>query len=597
MVITEQGKADYSLKQPDNLVELFNNSVKKYTDNLLFGLKNTELKEYHWITYKEVGDRVNNLRGGLNQLGVNKGDSIGIISDNSPEWAIGAFASYGLGAKWVPMYPVELESVWHYIIKDAKIKVLFVVNDEISRKVKTLTSDIPTLKHIILIEGSSKDSLEELENKGKQNPVELTIPDSKDLAAIVYTSGTTGNPKGVMLSHGNLSSNTKAGSSLFPKLTEKSRAISMLPWAHSYGQTAELYNFIELGASIGLIESIDTLSEDFGLINPTHAISVPRLWHKIYDGILKMMDDGGGIKKKLFDSALKEAENKRKTGKSGLKLKILDKLVFAKVRARFGTNITESLTASAKTSEEVTNFFYDIGVPIYDCWGLTETSPAVTMNSPTDYRLGSVGKVVEKVRVKVDDNDELIVYGPNVMQGYLNKPEKTNEVMTEDDGFRTGDKGRFDEDGFLFITGRIKEEFKLENGKYVHPAAIEEQIKRIPWISNCFLYGDGKAYTTCLIYPDMELLKKVSEELGITKPSAKLEHIFHTVTPELHKFVIDSIEEHLKESVAKYEIPRNFHILEDDFTLENGMLTQTLKLKRMKVMEKYQSVLESLYSS
>ncbi|MHA1613178.1 MAG: AMP-dependent synthetase/ligase [Promethearchaeota archaeon] len=596
-------KAIMRYDDPNNLVEMFENSVKRYPNNKMFGEKD-ENGEFQWITYKEVSKRVDYLRGGLASLSIlNKDDSIGIIADNRSEWAIGAFATYGLNCRWIPMYEKELLQTWHYIIEDSSIKVLFVSKQSIFELVKGFIDEIPTLERIFVIEIEGDNSMRSLEEIGKKAPVDSFKPDVHDIAALIYTSGTTGNPKGVLLSHGNFTSNAQAGYNIYPNLTETARGLSILPWAHSYAQTAELYNMTQFGGSIG-ITSIDTMSEDLLKVNPTHLICVPRLFNKIYDGIHKMMDTEGGIKKKLFYAAKDAAKKKRETGKSSLKLKVLDKLVFSKVRARFGTRLIESLTASAKTETVIANFFYDIGLPIYDCYGLTETSPAITMNTEFALRLGSVGKPIEKVKVVIDksvvekgaDDGEILAFGPNIMQGYHNKAEQTAAIMIEDEngvkGIRTGDRGKFDEDGFLFITGRIKNEYKLLNGKYVHPVSIEQYIKLLPWVANCMLYGDGCAYNVCLLVMDMEYLAHYKKLNDLPDSVETL-----MISAEIQKMVFDEIQAHMKDKFGGYEIPKRFQFISDDFTLENGMLTQTMKLKRKKVLEKYQGMINTLYDA
>ncbi|MHA1474953.1 MAG: AMP-binding protein, partial [Promethearchaeota archaeon] len=328
--------------------------------------------------------------------------------------------------------------------------------------------------------------------------------------------------------------------------------------------------------------------------NPTHLFCVPRLWNKIYDGIHQKMEEAGGIKEKLFYMAKEAAKKKRETGKAGFKFKLLDKVVFGKVREKFGTRLDCSLTASAKTELEIANFFFDIGIPIYDAYGLTESSPAITINCPEFHKLGSVGKPIDKVKIAISEEGEILAYGPNIMQGYLNKPDKTAMIMIEDEngikGIRTGDKGRIDEDGFLFITGRIKSEYKLLNGKYVHPASIEEYIKLIPWVLNSLVYGDGKDYNVALIILDMEKAKKFAEMADLTLPAEKVIEM-----PEVQKLMGKEIKAHLKGEYGNYEIPREYHFITDDFTLDNGMLTQTFKLKRRNVLEKYGEKLEALY--
>jgi len=257
-----------------------------------------------------------------------------------------------------------------------------------------------------------------------------------------------------------------------------------------------------------------------------------------------------------------------------------------------------AMTGSATMNPAIARFFFDIGVPLYDCYGLTETSPAIAMNASFSYRLGSVGQAIEKVRIVIDTSrgdpqigdGEIIVYGPNVMKGYHNKPEATREVMTDDGGFRTGDRGRLDEDGFLYITGRIKEQYKLENGKFVFPTSLEEDIRLIPGIENAMVYGEGRPYNICLIVPDFDVLAPYAEEQGISNdPSAMVQ------SPRIHDFVVREVTQFLEGKYGNYEIPRKFLVLDENFSVENGTLTQTLKLKRRIVMEKYRDQIEGLY--
>jgi long-chain acyl-CoA synthetase len=604
MTLQEFGKniAVMRYDEPDNLLDLFETSVKKYPTGRYIGEKNAE-GIYRWHTYREVGERVANLRGGLDSLRLlEKGDRVGIIANNRTEWAICAYAIYGLECSWVPMYEKELFHTWKYIIRDSGIKILFVSTDAIYNKVKCLIEEIPTLKKIFVIEGDDEHSMMALEAIGKENPVPSKKSAHNDTAILIYTSGTTGDPKGVLLSHGNITSNVQAGLSVFPEMNNTCRALSILPWAHSYAHTAELTTFTMVGASIG-ITTVDTIGDDLVKVKPTHLICVPRLFNKIYAGIHSKMEEEGGIAKKLFYMAKDAAEVKRRTGKTGLKLKLLDKMVFGKIRKRFGGHLRNSLTASARTDTEVADFFLDIGLPIYDCYGLTETSPAITMNCPEAHRLGSVGKPIEKVKVVIDQSvvekdsqdGEILAFGPNVMQGYHNKPEQTDAIMVEDEngikGIRTGDRGKLDEEGYLFITGRIKSAFKLSNGKYVHPENIEQSIKLIPWVANVMLFGDGKPYTVCLIVPDMEMARGYANELDLTVSPEDL-----IQQKDVQNLISKEIRAHLKGTFGGYEIPRKFIFVTEDFTLENRMLTQTLKLKRRNVLKKYGAQIESLYN-
>ncbi len=588
---------------PTNLVDMFEDSVKKFSHRPLVGMKNAA-GEYEYKTYGQVAERVDNLRGGLAQLGVEKGDGVGLIINNSEAWGVIAFATYGRSARLVPMYEKELVNTWRYIIKDSGLKVLFVVNEAVYDQVKGWVDEIDTLEKVFIIYGSGENSMAAVEEMGRQNPVPSVKPHYSEIATLIYTSGTTGEPKGVLLSHGNFTTNVQAAVKMFPHIDESVVTLSILPWAHSFGQTGELYLGIYVGGSTGIMESVATVVDDMGKVRPTMLIAVPRVFNKVYSGIHTMMAEKGGLAEKLFNAAKKAAEEKRKTGKAGLKFKVLDKLVFGKIRERFGGRLKEAVTGSAAMNPEIAQFFIDIGIPTYDCYGLTETTPAMTMNSPAANRLGTVGRAIDKVTVVIDktyvgedsEDGEIVCFGPNVMQGYHNKPEKTAEVLLQDPelgtGFRTGDRGRLDEDGFLHITGRFKEEYKLENGKYVHPASLEEDIKLNPYVLNAMLYGDGKPYNVSMIVPDFEALKSVVDEMGLggKRPEDLIKEA------KLQDFIKDEVVRQLKKTYGGYEIPKKFIFLPEDFSLENGMLTQTMKLKRRNVYDKYLEQLEALYN-
>jgi len=595
----------YSYDKPDNLVELIEDSISRFADQPMFGTPDAH-GDYTWATYGEVGARIDALRSGLPQLGIGAGDAVGVIVNNCVEWAITAFASFGLGARFIPMYPNELVQVWQHIIKDAGIKVLLVANEEILQKVQDFRAEIPDLQHLIIIQGSGGDTMVELEAKGRKNPVPSIHPKPEDIAVLIYTSGTTGAPKGVLLSHGNFTSNVIAARVLFPQLDSESRSLSILPWAHSYGQTAELYTFTSMGASIGFIRDVTTMAEDLVKAAPTFLIAVPRVFNKIYDGMWTKINAAGGLARKLFVMGLDAAAQCRSLEKHGqstfwpaLKYKLIDAIVFKKIRQRFGGRLQASLTASAMMNLKVQQFFNDIGLPVYDCYGLTETSPAVTMNCPEAKKPGSVGRPIDKVRVEIDnsaspdgsEDGEVVVYGPNVMQGYHNQPEATREVITSDGGFRTGDLGRLDEEGFLFITGRIKEQYKLENGKYVFPVALEEEIQLAPWVENALIYGEGRHHNICIVVPDLLQLEPWARKHGLSgSPQKLIEH------PDVRTLIETSIMDHLKGKFGGYEIPRKFIVVSEAFSVDNGLLTQTLKLKRRKVIERYNVKIEEAYA-
>ncbi len=595
------------IEKADNLLDLFEASTDRFKNNKLFGTKNRDTGEYEWVTYGDVRKRVDNLRGGLAGKGMKRGDTLGVIAGNRTEWAVAAFAAYGLGARFVPMYEKELSNIRKYIIRDAAVKFLLVANDDLHEEVGAFRDELPALEQVHVMDTETLPSMAELETAGEVAPVPSISPSPDDIAALIYTSGTTGDPKGVLLTHGNFASNARGGCRMFPQLNEDSRSLSILPWAHSYGQTAELYNWLQIGGSIGFMEKVDTLADDLVKVKPTFLIAVPRVFNRVYDGIVAKMKEKGGLAEFLFNMGVKAAKRRRELGESGqtdplnaFKYKIADRVVFSKFRERFGGRLQGALTASATMNIEISHFFWDVGIPVFDCYGLSETSPAITMNNPDAYRMGSVGRTIENVEVRIDasaveeaeGDGEIQVKGPNVMVGYHGKEGATEEVFTEDGWFRTGDRGRIDGDGFLYITGRLKEQYKLENGKYVFPAALEEDIRLLPYISNAMVYGDGKPYNVALLIPDFTALKEIAEKMAIKTGLDKLIH--STVVQE---FVGLEVKKSLEGKYGRYEIPKKFLIIGEDFTLENGMLTQTFKLKRRKVMEKYGEQLKALYDT
>ena len=593
----------YHLEKPDNLVELFENSVKKYADRPYLGTKNKQ-GEYEWVPYREIGRRVDNLRGGLASLGIKRGDAVGVICDNSVDWAVGHFAVLGLGAFYVPMYEAELTHVWEYIIKDSAAKVVLVSKPGIFEKVKDFPSRIPTLEKMFVMQGEGKSTMAELERIGEETPVKAIYPKPEDVAVLIYTSGTTGDPKGVLLMHGNWTSNHHARMVAYPELNSEDRSLSLLPWAHAFG-LGELHTFTAIGGSMGFMESVKTVVSDMAAVRPTFLIAVPRIFNKVYDTIVTKVNEAGGFKKKLFDAGVEAGKEKRRLAEQGkssflvdLKFKIIDKIVFQKIRDLFGGRMKGSMTGSALMNPDISRFFHDIGIPLFDAYGLTETVPGITMNSFRKFRIGSVGPAMDKIKVVIDQSvvepgakdGEIICYGPNVMKGYHNKPEATKEVMTSDGGFRTGDRGRLDEDGFLWITGRIKEQFKLENGKYVFPAVLEEDICLNHYVQSALIYGAGREYNVCMIVPDFVALEVYAQKNNLPTDMKTL-----VESEDIQKMITGEINDTLKKKYGGYEIPKKYLFLSEPFTLENGMLTQTMKLKRRVIMEKYTDRIEALY--
>ncbi len=578
------------------LVDLCEKSCAKFTANQLFGTKTAA--GWTWITYGEFKKDVDRFRGALAALGVGPGDKVGIIADNRVEWAVACYATYGLRASYVPMYQAQLPKEWEFILDDCGAKVCIAATNDIYEALGEIRKNVASLQHVIGLDlkADHEASYAAMLKKGDESPAEVQTPDPSEIAGLIYTSGTTGKPKGVMLSHANLAENINAIKRWFA-FEPGDRSLSFLPWAHSFGQVVELHGLLSDGCSMGINDEIPNLVGNLAEVKPTILFAVPRIFNRIYDGVNKQMTEKPGFIQTLFRTAIRAATKKGR-GQAvgvmeGMALSIADKIIFSKIREKFGGRLKYAISGSAALSTEVAEFIDALGIDVYEGYGLTETSPIATANYPGHRKIGSVGKAIEGVKIVIDKeatgdavNGEIIVYGHNVMQGYHNRPEENALVMMPDGGFRTGDMGRVDDDGFVYITGRIKEQYKLENGKYVVPSPLEEEIKLSPFIANVMIYGDNKPHNVALVVLDMEAVKKWGAEHGVTSDFAKNDKVRSLVQQELDARCA---------SFKGYEKPKTFTLVEEDFTTDNGLLTPTMKLKRRNVMEKYGDALTSLY--
>jgi long-chain acyl-CoA synthetase len=594
----------------ETLVDIFKHATAKFPERELFGTKKGGV--WKWTKYAEFKTMVDQLRGGLASIGVKKGDAIAIIADNRVEWAATAYAAFGLGAALVPMYEAQLDKDWEFIVEDCAAKVLVVAKKDILEKTKKFLGKIASLEHIIVLDpiedSATSDkihSYEALLKKGAEAPKESIEPSPSDTACFIYTSGTTGQPKGVVLSHGNIASNVSAVHACFP-MSQDDRSLSFLPWAHSFGQTCELHALFSNGASMGLAESVNKIIDNLAEVQPTLLFSVPRIFNKIYAAVQKQISEKPGVVQAMVKGALraakKQREGQRPSFGEGIMLSLANKLVFSKVKARFGGRLKYAFSGGAAISRDVAEFIDGLGIMVYEGYGLTETSPIATANWPDNRKIGSVGKAIPGVTIEIDtasnggkkseagrEEGEIIVHGPNVMQGYHNRKEENDAVFTKDRGFRTGDMGYKDKDGFLYITGRIKEQYKLENGKYVVPTPLEEELKLSPFVSNVMVYGDNKLYNVALIVANLEAVKQHLAKDGGTVPSGNL-----VDDPKVRAIFTEEVKK-FSEKFKGFESVQDFALISEDFTADNGMLTPSLKLKRRSVLEKYGTMIDALY--
>ncbi len=580
-----------------NLVEVLERSAKDFGDRLLFGTKRDG--SWSWNDYKSFKADVDRFRAALKSLGVGPGDKVAVIADNRVEWAVGCYATYGLRAAYVPMYQAQKPDEWQFILNDCEAKVVLAANQAVYEKLKRIQPDLPQLEHIVNFEGpaDTPDSYAALLTLGEGSPVPTEQPGGEEVAGFIYTSGTTGNPKGVILTHSNICSNLNAIHEIFP-FEYEDRSLSFLPWAHSMGQTCELHGLISMGCSIGINDDIPNLVANLAEVQPTILFAVPRIFNRIFDGVNKQMTEKPGFIQSLFRSGILNA-TRRSNGESlgfgsGIGLSLADKLIFSKIRQKFGGRLKYAISGSAALDKTVAEFVDALGIMVYEGYGLTETSPIATANYPGNRKIGSVGKAIPGVTIKIDaegaeneDQGEIVIYGPNVMQGYHNREEENAAVLRDDGGFRSGDMGRLDADGYLYITGRIKEQYKLENGKYVVPAPLEEKLKLSPLIANVMIYGDNKPHNVALVIPDPDALKAWAAENGVELAGA-------AESPALKAALQGELEKYSKDFKG-FERPRDFIVVTEDFSTENDMLTPTLKLKRRNVMQRYGAQLNALY--
>jgi long-chain acyl-CoA synthetase len=596
----------------ETLVDIFTRSVATYATREVFGTK----KDGAWgySTYADFGRDVDRLRGGLASIGVGKGDRVAIIANNRVEWAVAAYATYTLGAAFVPMYESQLADEWEFIVNDCEAKILVVATKAILEQTRSFLGRLSSLTHLVLLEddaaalGERISTYRSLLESGKSAPLALPLP--SDIAGFIYTSGTTGAPKGVLLSHANIASNVTAVHEIFP-IDPEDRSLSFLPWAHSFGQTVELHLLLSHGASMGICEGVPKIIDNLAEVKPTLLFSVPSIFNKLYAAVQKQIASKPSILQNMVKKALLVTAKQRSGAPvglgEGLILALTDRLVFSKVRARFGGRLKYAFSGGAAISREVAEFIDSLGVTVYEGYGLTETSPIATANYFHHRKIGSVGKALPGVRIDIDASvsggekngyreGEIVVYGPNVMVGYHHRAEENAAVLIDnaaplDRGLRTGDKGYLDSDGFLYVTGRIKEQYKLENGKYVVPTPLEEQLKLSPYIANVMVYGDNRPFNVALIVANVDAVKGWAASNGLS--TADSDTLFsHPKVNELFKREIDQRSEKFK----GFESVQNFAVIPEDFTTQNGMLTPSLKLKRRAVLQTHGPLLEGLYA-
>ncbi len=592
--------------------ELFSNLTARFGDGTRPLIMYKVNGRYAEIGYNEMGRRIDLFACGLASLDIGKGDRVAIISENRPEWVVSDLAIVSLGAVDVPIYPTMTAKQTEFILNDAGVKLVIVSNQFQLAKVVKILQDVPSLKHIIVMSergvvvehGALRFStiLERGEEFRKCQPDYVRLAAGQirpeDLLTLIYTSGTTGSPRGVMLTHGNLVSNIVDSAKVL-EIMPGDRMLSFLPLNHSFERMAGYYTGMACGATVIYAESVDTVPENMLETRPNVITTVPRLFERIHGRIMKQVDASPLLRRRIFSWAVKIGKEYQKARRRGavtaglnLRHRLADRLVFRKIRARTGGQVKFFISGGAALPRELGEFFEAVGIVVLEGYGLTETSPVLTVNRLENYKFGSVGQAIPNVELRIADDGEILARGPNIMKGYWNNPEATAEAIDRDGWFHTGDIGMLDSDGFLYITDRKKHLFVSSGGKNIAPQHIENLFLTSRFIDQFVLIGDRRMFLTALIVPDFEALRLYAQRHHLPySTDGDLVQL-----KEIHQAIETDIQQ-LQKDLAHYERVRRFTLLEKPFTIEEGELTPSQKIKRRVVEEKYAHLIEGMYRS
>ncbi len=568
--------------------------------------------KWEFLNHEQLRDEVECFALGLLNLGIKKGDRIGLVSENRIEWVIADIAIAAIGAVSVPLFPTLTPKQEEYIFNNCGASAVIVSNNFQLKKLLEVNKNIPSLRHIIVINNDFKE--EDVNIKNMQSVLatgceirpreqrhsiimeQTAKVEADDLLTIIYTSGTTGDPKGVMLTHKNVISNVKDSREAV-QFKEQDVFLSFLPLCHSYERTTGYYSAFSIGATIYFAESIETVASNLKEVKPTFLTTVPKLLETIKKRIFANMDREKDSKKKIFNWAVNIGSkyvHANQAGKVPLMLKsqykLADKLVFSKIRAKIGVDKINFVSGGAALSPAVEEFFFALGYTVIAGYGLTESSPVVTVARYDNFELGTVGSALDSVEIKIAADGEILVRGPNIMKGYWNDPEATRTAIDDDGWLYTGDIGVLTERNNLRITDRKKDLIVSSGGKNIAPQPIENILALSPYIERCIIIGDNREFLTALITPDFEQIKAVADNFGIkySNPSELLSNdkIIAAIKQDIDR---------LQKDLAKYERVRRFKLLTEPFSIENGTLTPKLSIKRHVVERKYSDLIDQMY--
>ncbi len=595
---------------PGSLTQLFFETIDR------FGYKDAAFRckargAWHPYTHADILRKVTHAALALKRLGVRRGDRVAILSENRPGWAIADFACLCLGTPNVPIYPTLPPNQIRYILADSGAKAIFVSTAPQVAKIREIRGQLPELRHVVAMSADAVGdgvigwtelyalgAEAEAAGEGKDFRSEALAARPDDVATIIYTSGTTGDPKGVMLSHDNIWFNIKSALREFD-LGPDDVTLSFLPLSHILERMAGHYGLFCTGATINYAENMDTVPQDIADVRPTFVTSVPRLYEKIYTRAFEAARAGGRLRTQIFFWAKHvgerwaeaRIEKRRPPFLTRLQYPLAAKLVFAKMQARTGGRMRFFVSGGAPLAPDIARFFFGAGLPIYEGYGLTETSPVIAVDTVNHIRLGTVGKPISGVEVRIAPDGEIETRGRHVMKGYYKNPDATREVIGQDGWLHTGDIGELDADGFLRITDRKKDLIVTAGGKNVAPQPVEGLAKHSKYVANAVMLGDKRKFCIMLVVPQFEQLERWAnfKKIVYTDREGLIRQPLAQAKMEKEVF------RHL-EGLASYERPKKILLLEHDFTIESGDLTPTLKVRRRVVEQKYQRKIDALYA-
>jgi long-chain acyl-CoA synthetase len=585
------------MTEPKRLFDLIPYQIENFPQQNCLSDK----KDGKWISFsiESVKSIVDKFSLGLLKMGINPGEKLAIISPNRTEWNFVDFGLLQIGCIDIPVYPNISLSEYEYILNNAEAKIVFVANEDLYTKINSIKKRIPALTDIYtfdklegikhweeileLADESLRDKLNEYKNNVKTD----------DLATIIYTSGTTGTPKGVMLSHKNILSDVNSLCKIMP-INNTHRVISFLPICHIFERTA-IYYFFKIGAAIYYAENIDKVPVNLHEIRPNYFTTVPRLLEKIFDKIMEMGRELKQPKKAVFGWAVNLANHFNPRGRTNLfydiRIWAARKIVFSKWKEALGGEVKGIISGAAALQPRLGRIFTAAGINVIEGYGLTETSPVITCNRFHDYYIGTVGMPIPDVQVKIDESGEILTKGPNVMMGYYNNPEATKNAIDEEGWFHTGDIGIMIEDKYLKITDRLKEVFKTSGGKFIAPLPIENKMKESLFIKNIMVIGENRKFCAALVVPEVNFIKKWCEKKSVKDYLEKGMTCSQAVQERIWKEI-----QYYNKRFSHIEQVKKFELVNEDWTIETGELTPTLKLKRKVIKKNYEDLIEKIYS-